>query len=92
MVIFALDQVPEMGRGRGVRLQRYKEKAYPTLRPSRRMAACLGSTVPEEFHVGYEGTKRLARQPRRRRPYRAKGFPKNNKFRSPPSGWPRHRR
>jgi len=26
MVIFALDQVPEMNRGRGVRLQRYKEK------------------------------------------------------------------
>ncbi|MGE5163023.1 MAG: DNA topoisomerase IV subunit A, partial [Sphingobacteriales bacterium] len=26
MVIFALNQVPEMGRGRGVRLQRYKEK------------------------------------------------------------------
>ena len=26
MVIFQLDQVPEMGRGRGVRLQRYKEK------------------------------------------------------------------
>ena len=25
MVIFALDQVPEMGRGRGVRLQRYKD-------------------------------------------------------------------
>ena len=26
MVIFQLNQVPEMGRGRGVRLQRYKEK------------------------------------------------------------------
>jgi topoisomerase IV subunit A len=26
MVIFPLDQVPEMTRGRGVRLQRYKEK------------------------------------------------------------------
>ena len=26
MVIFPLNQVPEMGRGRGVRLQRYKEK------------------------------------------------------------------
>ena len=26
MVIFKLDQVPEMTRGRGVRLQRYKEK------------------------------------------------------------------
>jgi topoisomerase IV subunit A len=25
MVIFAIDQVPEMGRGRGVRLQRYKD-------------------------------------------------------------------
>jgi topoisomerase-4 subunit A len=25
LVIFALDQVPEMGRGRGVRLQRYKD-------------------------------------------------------------------
>jgi topoisomerase-4 subunit A len=26
MVIFKLDQVPEMTRGRGVRLQRYREK------------------------------------------------------------------
>ena len=25
MVIFPLDQVPEMGRGRGVRLQRYRD-------------------------------------------------------------------
>ena len=25
MLIFPLDQVPEMGRGRGVRLQRYKD-------------------------------------------------------------------
>ena len=36
MVIFALDQVPEMARGRGVRLQRYKEKGLPTSRLSRR--------------------------------------------------------
>ncbi len=26
MLVFGLDQVPEMGRGRGVRLQRYNEK------------------------------------------------------------------
>ena len=25
MLVFALDQVPEMARGRGVRLQRYKD-------------------------------------------------------------------
>jgi topoisomerase-4 subunit A len=25
MIIFSIDQVPEMGRGRGVRLQRYKD-------------------------------------------------------------------
>ena len=37
MVIFPLDQVPEMARGRGVRLQRYKERGSPTSPPSRRM-------------------------------------------------------
>jgi topoisomerase IV subunit A len=32
MVIFALDQVPEMARGRGVRLQRYKDGGMSDLR------------------------------------------------------------
>jgi topoisomerase-4 subunit A len=32
MVIFALDQVPEMGRGRGVRLQRYKDGGLSDLK------------------------------------------------------------
>jgi topoisomerase-4 subunit A len=32
MVIFPLDQVPEMGRGRGVRLQRYKDGGLSDLK------------------------------------------------------------
>jgi topoisomerase-4 subunit A len=35
MVMFPLDQVPEMARGRGVRLQKYKDGGLSDVRPSR---------------------------------------------------------
>ncbi len=73
MVLFGLDQVPEMARGRGVRLQKYTSaslsdvavfdsKARPDLEGFRR-------SRPQHDH---EGIGRLARQPRRCRPSRAR--------------------
>ena len=73
MVLFPLDQVPEMARGRGVRLQKYS-------------SAKLSDVAVFEFQGGSDlegfrrprpehecqGIVRLARQPRRRRPPRAR--------------------
>ena len=81
MVIFPLDQVPEMTRGRGVRLQRYKEKGLVRRHHLQgRRRPDLDRRRRPQLHAADEGTRGLARQPRRRRPHRAKGFPKNNKF------------
>src|SRR5712691_3236333 len=81
MVIFPLDQVPEMGRGRGVRLQRYKdgglsdaktfeaEDGLTWIDPAGRVF-----TVPLKELADWRGNRadagRLA----------PKGFPKINKF------------
>jgi len=87
MVIFALNQVPEMGRGRGVRLQRYRERGLSDVTTFRaddgltwKDAAGRSFTVPMKELKDWRGNRsdagRLA----------PKGFPKNNKFRSVPSG------
>ena len=87
MVIFALNQVPEMGRGRGVRLQRYRERGLSDVTTFRaddgltwNDAAGRSFTVPMKELKDWRGNRsdagRLA----------PKGFPKNNKFRSVPSG------
>jgi topoisomerase-4 subunit A len=81
MVIFPLDQVPEMGRGRGVRLQRYKDGGLSDVKtfaaedgltwidPAARVF-----TVPLKELADWRGNRadagRLA----------PKGFPKINKF------------
>jgi topoisomerase-4 subunit A len=81
MVIFPLDQVPEMGRGRGVRLQRYKDGGLSDVKT---FAAGDGLTwidpaarvftVPIKELADWRGNRadagRLA----------PKGFPKINKF------------
>jgi topoisomerase-4 subunit A len=85
MVIFPLDQVPEMGRGRGVRLQRYKDGGLSDVQtfkggdgltwidPAGRVF-----TVPMRELADWRGNRadagRLA----------PKGFPKINKFGRPP--------
>jgi topoisomerase-4 subunit A len=88
MVIFPLDQVPEMGRGRGVRLQRYKDGGLSDVKtfkagdgltwidPAGRVF-----TVPMRELADWRGNRadagRLA----------PKGFPKINKFgRQPENG------
>ncbi len=86
MVIFALNQVPEMGRGRGVRLQRYKEKGLSdvtTFKADDGMswndAAGRSFTLPMKELKDWRGNRSDAGR------IAPKGFPKNNKFRSLPS-------
>lgn len=87
MVIFALNQVPEMGRGRGVRLQRYKEKGLSdvtTFKGDDGLTWTDGAgrsfTLPMKELKDWRGNRADAGR------IAPKGFPKNNKFRSPPNG------
>jgi topoisomerase-4 subunit A len=87
MVIFALDQVPEMGRGRGVRLQRYKDKGLSdvtTFKADDGMSWIDGAgrsfTLAMKELKDWRGKRADAGR------IAPKGFPKNNKFRSPPTG------
>jgi topoisomerase-4 subunit A len=87
MVIFALNQVPEMGRGRGVRLQRYKEKGLSDVTTfkaddglSWNDAAGRSFTLPMKELKDWRGNRSDAGR------IAPKGFPKNNKFRTLPSG------
>jgi len=87
MVIFALNQVPEMGRGRGVRLQRYKEKGLSDVTTfkaddglSWNDAAGRSFALPMKDLKDWRGNRADAGR------IAPKGFPKNNKFRSLPNG------
>jgi len=87
MVIFALNQVPEMGRGRGVRLQRYREKGLSDVTTFKaddglvwNDAAGRSFTLPMKDLKDWRGNRSDAGR------IAPKGFPKNNKFRSPASG------
>jgi topoisomerase-4 subunit A len=86
MVIFALNQVPEMGRGRGVRLQRYKEKGLSdvtTFKGDEGLSwvdtAGRSFTLPMKELKDWRGNRADAGR------IAPKGFPKNNKFRSLPN-------
>jgi topoisomerase IV subunit A len=87
MVIFALNQVPEMGRGRGVRLQRYREKGLSdvtTFKADDGLSwidtAGRSFTLPMKELKDWRGNRSDAGR------IAPKGFPKNNKFRSLPAG------
>ncbi|HZP69607.1 MAG TPA: DNA topoisomerase IV subunit A [Pseudolabrys sp.] len=87
MVIFAIDQVPEMGRGRGVRLQRYKENGLSDVTTFKAAdglswtdAAGRSFTVPMKELKDWRGNRADAGR------IAPKGFPKNNRFRSSPAG------
>jgi topoisomerase-4 subunit A len=86
MVIFPLNQVPEMGRGRGVRLQRHKEKGLSDVTTftaeaglSWNDAAGRSFKMPMKELKDWRGNRADAGR------IAPKGFPKNNKFRSLPS-------
>ncbi|HET9413767.1 MAG TPA: DNA topoisomerase IV subunit A, partial [Pseudolabrys sp.] len=87
MVIFPLNQAPEMSRGRGVRLQRYKEKGLSdvtTFKADDGMSWIDGAsrsfTLAMKELKDWRGNRADAGR------IAPKGFPKNNKFRSPPAG------
>ena len=68
MLVFPLDQVPEMTRGRGVRLQRYKDGGLSDLKTFEAAKADLDRFRRPRVHAVAQGAGRLARQSRRRRP------------------------
>jgi topoisomerase-4 subunit A len=87
MVIFPLDQVPEMTRGRGVRLQRYKDgglsdlktfKAQEGLSWTDSAGRAFSLTLKElaDWRGNRADAGRLA----------PKGFPRSNSFSQPPMG------
>jgi topoisomerase-4 subunit A len=87
LVIFPLEQVPEMGRGRGVRLQRYKDGGLSDLKTFRAPeglswvdSAGRSFTLALEDVAAWRGNRadagRLA----------PKGFPRTNKFGAPANG------
>jgi topoisomerase-4 subunit A len=87
LVIFPLEQVPEMGRGRGVRLQRYKDGGLSDLKTFTALeglswvdSAGRSFTFALEDVAAWRGNRadagRLA----------PKGFPRTNKFGAPANG------
>ena len=92
MVIFPIEQVPEMSRGAGVRLQRYKDGSLSDVTTFKAGDGLtwIDSAGPH-LHDVDEGIVRLARQPRRRRPPRAQGLPEEQPFR-PAAGRQERRR
>jgi topoisomerase IV subunit A len=86
MVIFGLDQVPDMTRGRGVRLQRYKEKGLSditTFKAAEGLTWIDGAgrtqTLSMQELKDWRGKRADAGRI-------AQGLPKNNKFRATPTG------
>jgi topoisomerase-4 subunit A len=85
MIVFGLDQVPEMGRGRGVRLQRYKDGGLSDLKTFKGAdglswhdaAGRLFSLSLKEL-ADWRGNRADAGR------IAPKGFPRSNKFGRPP--------
>ena len=87
MLIFKLDQVPEMNRGRGVRLQRYLQKGMADITTfdageglNWTDSAGRSFTLPMKELKDWRGDRAAAGR------IAPKGFPKSNKFRAGPSG------
>ena len=77
MVIFPLEQVPEMARGRGVRLQRHKDGGLSDVTTFKAGDGLTWiDSAGRTFTLYDEGACRLARQPRRCRPASAGPFPR----------------
>jgi topoisomerase-4 subunit A len=85
MVIFGIDQVPEMTRGRGVRLQKYKEKGLSDVTT---FTAAAGLTWVDGAGRTQTLTMKELKDWRGNRADAgriAQGLPKNNKFRGAPA-------
>jgi topoisomerase-4 subunit A len=86
MVIFPLNQVPEMGRGRGVRLQRYKEKGLSDVTTfTAEVGLTWNDAAGRSFTLAMKELKDWRGNRADAGRIAPKGFPKNNKFRSLPS-------
>ena len=85
MVIFGIDQVPEMTRGRGVRLQKYKEKGLSDVTTFK---ADEGLTWTDSAGRTQSLSMKDLKDWRGKRADAgriAQGLPKNNKFRATPT-------
>jgi len=86
MVIFKLDEIPEMTRGRGVRLQKYKEKGLSDITTFK---ADDGLTWTDSAGRTQSLSMKDLKDWRGKRADAgriAQGLPKNNKFRATPTG------
>ena len=86
MVIFGIDEVPEMTRGRGVRLQRYKDGGLSdvtTFKADNGLTWLDGAGRTQALSMKELKNWRGKRADAGRI---AEGLPKNNKFRGAPSG------
>ena len=73
MVLFPLDQVPEMARGRGVRLQKYSSAKLSDVAVFELKAGLTWKdSAGREQSMSAKESGRVARQPRRRRPPRGR--------------------
>ncbi len=76
MLVFPLDQVPEMARGRGVRLQKYKDGGLSDVTVfEAKSGLTWKDSAGREFSTTMKEAQRVARHPRRRRPPAAEGLP-----------------
>ncbi len=75
LIVFPLTQVPEMTRGKGVRLQRYKDGGISDAKVFRLSEGLTWKdTAGRTWTVGKDDLRRLDRQPRRGRPSAAEGI------------------
>jgi len=87
MVIFPLDQVPEMTRGRGVRLQRYKEKGLSDVTTFKGDEGLTWiDTAGRSFTLSLKELKDWRGNRADAGRIRPERFLTNNKFRNAPSG------
>ena len=81
MLIFPLDQVPEMARGRGVRLQRYKDGGLSDVKTFKAADGLSWIDTAGRVFTHRSRNCRLARQPRRCRPRPPRPLPDQQQVR-----------
>ncbi len=78
MLVFPLEQVPDMTRGRGVRLQRYKDGGLSDIKTFKGAEGLSWTdSAGRAFTLALRELAGLARQPRRCRPARAERLSAN---------------
>ncbi|HJU31612.1 MAG TPA: DNA topoisomerase IV subunit A [Hyphomicrobiaceae bacterium] len=81
MLVFPLDEVPEMGRGKGVRLQRYKDGSLSDVRVFRRSEGLTWlDPAGRTFTLPYGELRDWVGERAQAGRLAPRGFPKSNKF------------